>query len=105
MTATSCAWAPSTSPSAAPLADRPTAVSVEKLQTRKKKPSARRLLDSQVRVGTNHLQPLGEASASLSIVATLVLGVCLTLLLDTNFTLTPAANGGCRIAISFGAAS
>eukprot|EP00966_Prymnesium_polylepis_P039481 916206-Prymnesium_polylepis.1 len=50
--------------------------------TRRRKPTP--LLDAAVRVGVDHLQPLGEASASLSLVATLVLGLCLTVLIDSG---------------------
>ena len=44
-----------------------------------------RLLGDARRVGVEHLQPLGEASASLSLIAVLVLGLCLTVLLDYGF--------------------
>ena len=44
----------------------------------------RQTLDSSVRLGVDHLLPLGEASSSLSLLATLVFGVCVSVLLDAS---------------------
>ena len=51
-----------------------------------------------MRTGVGHLQPLGEASASLCLVNTLTLGICLSVLLDAGaHTALSSADVGYRV--------